>query len=94
MYSIYLAVPAIHHTGGIGGICEIKVTIKNQLIAFPHNLSLHWSTLSLASPLFLKKYSVMERILFIYLFIYFTDNTLNEIACLSHIKFFKEREID
>ena len=36
----------------------------------------------------------MERILFIYLFIYFTDNTLNEIACLSRIKFFKEREID
>jgi hypothetical protein len=69
MYSIYLAVPAIHHTGGIGGICEIKVTIKNQPIAFPHNLSLHWGTFPLASPLFLKKYSVMERILFIYLFI-------------------------
>ena len=27
MYSIYLAVPAIHHTSGIGGICEIKITI-------------------------------------------------------------------
>ena len=27
MYSIYLAVPAIHYAGGIGGIYEIKIKL-------------------------------------------------------------------
>lgn len=67
MYSIYLAVPAIHHTGGIGGICTIKRIIKNQTRYFLRNKGLNQGTLPLASPLFLKEYSVMKRILFIYL---------------------------